>query len=94
MLSFLFSLYTYANYELDKVAPEGQPALEEPHRDHVIGQRDNVIVVLERVGVRQSYGKDGHVLVTDEVGEHRWQLRQSCNTPHSKENSPTTTLTR
>jgi hypothetical protein len=48
----------------------GEPTLEKPHDDHVVGQGHRVLVELEGVGVWQRDGEDRHVLVVVEAGEH------------------------
>ena len=58
--------------------------LEEPHGNHVVGQRHNVVVELERVGVGDGDGEDGHVLVRHKTGINFRQMEESCgkNTMH------------
>lgn len=53
----------YLCNELDECTPEREATLKEPHGNHVVGQRYNVVVELEGIGVGDSNGKDGHVLL-------------------------------
>ena len=55
--------------KLDEIFPACQPALEEPHDDDVMRQRHCVVVKLEGVGVRQSYGEHRHVLIVVKTGK-------------------------
>ncbi len=56
--------------ELDKVLPVRQPALEEPHDDDVVGERDRVCVELVGVREREGDGEHGHVVRVGEAGEN------------------------
>ena len=58
------------NYELDKVLPVCQAALEEPHDDNVVGKRHRVMVELEGVGVGKGDGKNHEELLRVEIGKN------------------------
>lgn len=63
--------------EFDEVLSEREAAFEEPGGDDVMSQGYRVMVVLERVRVRERYRKHRHVLVLDEIGEQVRQLGES-----------------
>ena len=71
LLEWLKDVAVQAFYdELDEVLPVGKTALEEPHDDHMVGQRDCVVVELEGVCVGQGDCKNHEKLFRVEVGKN------------------------
>ena len=56
--------------ELDKILSAWESAFKEPHDNHVMGQRDGVVVELEGVGVGKGDGENRHVLIVVKTGKH------------------------
>lgn len=65
---------------LDKVVPELLAGLEEPSRDHMVCQGDNVVIVAIGIGVGQGHSKHVQGLTGGEVTETRLRkASKGCN---------------
>lgn len=62
-----WQLHTYGRDELYNLLSEWEVALEEPHGNDVEGQRHNVVIKLEWVGVGNGNGKHTLVLTLDKA---------------------------